>query len=169
MYVKSRQPVTGTPLNLHGWKETWQCSAAESVETRSSELDPRVQLTHVHLKTDDNITFTLFTCWTLPPFTPPSSRPLTSRSHPQLSVHRKAWSQLSVGTQGCKGRRGQIAQEKPCGSASSPGHAFCPHPRGWLSGGPVVPLVGAYYHRLRLHVLRSSGGKVDELHIKGLF
>lgn len=34
MYVKSRQPFTGTPLNLHGWKETWQCSAAESVDTR---------------------------------------------------------------------------------------------------------------------------------------
>ncbi len=34
----SSWPLSERPLNLHGWKETWQCSGAESVGTRQSEL-----------------------------------------------------------------------------------------------------------------------------------
>lgn len=43
------------PLNLHGWKETWQCSEAESDGTRESELHSWAHLSHVHLKNDEKL------------------------------------------------------------------------------------------------------------------
>lgn len=90
----------------------------------------------------------------------PASPHLTSHSCPQLSVRRKAGSQLSVGMQGCRGRHDQIDQERLCGSASFPGHAFCLRPRGLLVGGPVVPWVEAGYHHHHLHAVESSGGNM---------
>lgn len=90
----------------------------------------------------------------------PSPPPLTFRSHPQLS-HWKAWRQLFVRMRGCRTKRDQIDLERLCDSVSSQGHAFCPHPPGWLAGDLGVPLAEAGYHRLHLHAVGSSGEKVD--------
>lgn len=69
--------------------------------------------------------------------------------------------------QGCRGRRDQSGQERPCGSASSPGHAFCPPLQGWSGGGPAVRLVEAGCHHPHLHAAGSSGEQLirDEVRL----
>lgn len=42
-----RWPFAQTMLNLHGWKETWKCSEAESIGTRQSELHSWAQLARI--------------------------------------------------------------------------------------------------------------------------
>lgn len=42
-----RWPFAQTMLNLHGWKQTWKCSAAESIGTRQSELHSWSQFTRI--------------------------------------------------------------------------------------------------------------------------
>lgn len=172
MCVSSRSQEGGEwCLNLHGWKDSWQCSGAESsTRVRSCFLSlvstsqkgglfwhqsPSLyfrNLCNCLLSHAFWITLQLYNQVSLChlPVT------LTFHSCPQLCVHWRDGSQLSVEMQDCTETPDRVARVRPGDSASFPGRSVCRCHRGWLAGGRGDPWVEVGCHRHRLRVAGSS-------------